>query len=35
MMRSIGIEVGVGVTMVRTVTTRPPLDGALDGTCTR
>jgi len=30
---TIGVKVGVCVTMVRTVTTRPPLDRALYGAC--
>lgn len=33
-MSRVGIEVGVGVTMMGTVTPRPPLDGTLDGTST-
>ena len=32
-MGTIGIEVGVGVAMVSTVTARPPLDRALNRTC--
>lgn len=31
---AVRVEVGVGITVVRTVTTSPPLDRALDGTCT-
>ena len=31
---SVGVEVGIGVPVVGTVTSRPPLDGALDGTST-
>jgi hypothetical protein len=29
------VELGVGVSMVGSVTSGPPLDGSLDGTCTR
>lgn len=31
-MGTIRVKVGVGITMMRTVTTRPPFDGALNGT---
>ena len=33
LMGVVRVEVGVGVTMVCTVATRPPLDRTLDGTC--
>ena len=29
----VGVELSVGVTMVRAVSSRPPLNGALNGTC--
>jgi hypothetical protein len=32
MMCAIRVEVGIGIAMVRAMTTRPPLDGSLDGT---